>query len=101
MTVVGRPIPAGRRRRAARAPRPRRGRNQMGRPSLPPGPRMPAALQAAWLAYRPYRFLERCRDRYGDAFTMATPIGRVPVFARPEHAERVFALDGDILHGGA
>jgi len=32
---------------------------------------------------------------------MATPLGRVPVFARPDYAERVFELDGVSLLGGA
>ena len=69
--------------------------------SFPPGPKLPAALQAAWLAYRPYRFLERCRDAHGDAFTIATTLGRVAVFARPDYVERVFELDGVSLLGGA
>src|SRR5205823_6007592 len=66
----------------------------------PPGPGLPAALQAAWLAYRPYRFLEHCRKAHGEAFTIATPLGRVPIFARPDDVERIFALDGDTLLGG-
>ena len=67
---------------------------------LPPGPRLPAALQAAWLAYRPYRFFERCRDAHGEAFTIGTLLGRIPVFARPDYVEQIFALDGDTLLGG-
>jgi cytochrome P450 family 135 len=38
--------------------------------SLPPGPRMPRALQALGWARRSLPWLERCRDRYGDAFTL-------------------------------
>src|SRR4051812_50104321 len=38
--------------------------------TLPPGPRMPRALQTlGWIA-RPMPFMEQCRDRYGDAFTL-------------------------------
>ncbi len=38
--------------------------------SLPPGPRMPRALQAIGWARRSLPWLERCRERYGDAFTL-------------------------------
>jgi cytochrome P450 len=38
--------------------------------SLPPGPRMPRALQALGWARRSLPWLERCRERYGDAFTL-------------------------------
>lgn len=38
--------------------------------SLPPGPRMPAALQALGWAKRPYPLMKRCRERYGDTFTL-------------------------------
>ena len=37
---------------------------------LPPGPRLPRALQAVAWTQRPLPFLERCRERYGDAFTL-------------------------------
>ncbi len=70
-------------------------------PSLPPGPKLPAAVQGAWLAYRPYQFLERCQREHGDAFTLTTPIGRIAVFARPDYAERIFRLDETSLLGGA
>ncbi len=69
--------------------------------ALPPGPRRPALLQAAWLAHRPFRYLEWCRDNYGDTFTINTPpLGRTPVFSRPDHIEQLLELDGEALHGG-
>jgi cytochrome P450 len=37
---------------------------------LPPGPRMPRALQAVGWTQRPLPFLERCQRRYGDTFTL-------------------------------
>ena len=68
----------------------------------PPGPRHPALLQAAWLAYRPFRFLEWCRDTYGDVFTITTPpLGRSPIFSRPDDVAQILALDGDSVLGGA
>ena len=39
--------------------------------SLPPGPTEPPALQTARWLLRPISFLERCRRRYGDAFSIA------------------------------
>jgi cytochrome P450 family 135 len=38
--------------------------------SLPPGPRLPRALQALGWTNRSLPWLERCRERYGDAFTL-------------------------------
>jgi cytochrome P450 len=69
--------------------------------SLPPGPKLPAALQTAWLAYRPYRFLEHCHRTFGDAFTLSTRIGRIVVFGSPAYAEEIFGLDETSLLGGA
>ena len=69
---------------------------------LPPGPEFPTALQGAWLTYRPFRFLEWCRDHFGETFTVSIPsLGRVCIFTRPEDIERIFALDGRSLLGGA
>jgi cytochrome P450 len=69
---------------------------------LPPGPQFPAALQGAWLTYRPFRFLEWCRAHYGETFTVKLPsLGRVSLFTRPAEIERIFALDGRSLSGGA
>jgi cytochrome P450 len=67
----------------------------MERFAFPPGPALPAVLQAGWLVYRPYRFLDRCRRAHGDAFTITSMLGRVAVFARPDYVERIFALDSE------
>jgi cytochrome P450 len=69
---------------------------------LPHGPRWPAALQGAWLTYRPFDFLEWCRKHYGETFTLKIPaLGRTPIFTRPEDIERIFELDGLSVSGGA
>jgi cytochrome P450 len=74
----------------------------MAKPFLPPGPKHPAAVQGAWLTYRPFGFLEWCRARYGETFTLKIPsVGSVPIFTRPDHIERIFELDGAALWGGA
>jgi cytochrome P450 len=77
-------------------------RLRMDKAQLPPGPKQPAALQGAWLTYRPFRFLEWCRDHHGETFTVKIPsLGSVPIFTRPEEIERIFDLDGSLLSGGA
>jgi cytochrome P450 family 135 len=38
--------------------------------SLPPGPSAPAAVQTARWLRRPVEFMDRCRQRYGDAFSV-------------------------------
>jgi cytochrome P450 len=43
---------------------------KLGRRGLPPGPRLPRALQAVGWTQRPLPFLERCRRRYGNTFTL-------------------------------
>ena len=68
---------------------------------LPPGPRHPAAFQGAWLTYRPFDFLEWCRNHHGETFTLKLPaLGRVPIFTRPQDIERIFELDGGPVSGG-
>jgi cytochrome P450 family 135 len=41
-----------------------------GSRGLPPGPRLPRALQAVGWTQRPLPFLERCQRRHGDTFTL-------------------------------
>lgn len=41
--------------------------------SLPPGSRLPAAIQLLWYAWQPVQFLERCRRRHGRCFTVRRP----------------------------
>ena len=58
--------------------------------TLPPGPRMPRALQALGWATRPYPLLKRCQERYGDAFTMRIlHSGTWVLLCDPEDVKRV------------
>ena len=69
---------------------------------LPPGPRAPAVLQTLeWIA-RPARFLERCRDRHGDPFTIRILWADAPLVmvSDPEEVKRLFRGDPDVLHAG-
>jgi len=68
---------------------------------LPPGPRYPLALQTlGWIA-RPGPFMERCRDRYGDAFTLRIlNEGTWVMLSDPAAIKQVFTGDPKLLHAG-
>ncbi len=58
---------------------------------LPPGPAMPRALQAIGWTQRPLPFLERCRQRFGDTFTLRIlHWGDWVILADPADVKRVF-----------
>jgi cytochrome P450 family 135 len=58
---------------------------------LPPGPRMPRALQAVGWTQRPMPFLERCHRRYGDSFTLRIRhYGDWVILADPDDVKKVF-----------
>ncbi len=64
---------------------------------LPPGPRMPRALQAVGWTRRPLPFLERCQRRYGDTFTLRIlHWGDWVVLADPADVKKVFTA-GDAV----
>jgi cytochrome P450 len=70
--------------------------------ALPPGPGGPGALTAARFLLRSGSFLEDCRDRYGDVFTIRLNTGRTVVIAGdPGIAKQVFTGDPDDLLAGA
>ena len=51
---------------------------------LPPGPRLPGAVQTLKWMYRPIDFMEQCRDRYGRIFSLRLgPASNVFVIADP------------------
>jgi cytochrome P450 len=68
---------------------------------LPPGPRLPRAMQtAAWLT-RPGPFLMRAHRRFGDVFTIR--IGGEPpwvMLAHPDAVRDVFKGDPAVMHAG-
>lgn len=69
--------------------------------TLPPGPRLPRALQTlGWLA-RPGPFMQRLQARYGDAFTLRlVNSGTWVVLSDPEAVRQVFTGDPGRLHAG-
>jgi cytochrome P450 len=69
---------------------------------LPPGPRMPSALQAIGWAKRPFAFMERCQKSYGDIFTLHVRRGRPWVLlSDPEDIKRVFTAPAEAMRPGA
>jgi cytochrome P450 len=69
---------------------------------LPPGPEAPAALQIFRWIRTPFRLLDDCHARFGDAFTLripGVPTGLV-VLSDPAAVKDVFALTGDDGHAG-
>jgi cytochrome P450 len=68
---------------------------------LPPGPRLPAAAQAALYMARPFELLDRCSRRYGDLFTLRFPVfGTMVCASRPEAIKEIFTGDPDALRVG-
>lgn len=63
-------------------------------PSLPPGPRLPPALQLVRMSTDPYGFLADCRARYGELFTLRLPGGRPQVFVSEPAAVRTLTTGG-------
>jgi cytochrome P450 len=71
------------------------------RDGLPPGPRMPSALQAIAWARRPLPFLERCQKHYGDIFTVRVRhSGTWVILGDPEDVKRVFTADHTVFGVG-
>ena len=71
------------------------------RAKLPPGPRLPRALQTIAWWNRTVPFLERCRERYGKRFTMR--LLQAPPFVhhtQPEHLREIFTAPPEVLHPG-
>ncbi len=69
--------------------------------TLPPGPRMPAALQTIGWWSRPLAFAERQRARYGSRFTLRL-LGQPPIVVLTDPAElkQFFTAAPEVLHPG-
>ncbi len=71
------------------------------RQQLPPGPRLPGALQmlAAWT--RPAASLERLRQRYGKRITVQLPL-QPPfvILSDPDDIRELFTASPEVLHPG-
>jgi len=68
---------------------------------LPPGPRMPRALQTAIWSRRAQWFLEQSRARFGPMFSIKIAYeGDWVVLADPELVKQVFTGDPKVFHAG-
>jgi cytochrome P450 len=69
--------------------------------ALPPGPRTPRLLQSRRWSREPLPFLEQCRARYGNTFTLRLRhLGTWVLLADPEDVKRIFSADTDDLGVG-
>ncbi|HEY2436929.1 MAG TPA: cytochrome P450 [Solirubrobacteraceae bacterium] len=71
------------------------------RRQLPPGPRVPGALQLIGFWKRPAGSLERARRRYGKRITVQLPF-QPPfvILSDPEEIKQLFTAPADVLHPG-
>ncbi|HEY2763097.1 MAG TPA: cytochrome P450 [Pseudonocardiaceae bacterium] len=69
--------------------------------ALPPGPPLPAVLQAGLFWLVPLRFLDGCHRRYGDRFTVRVPgFGTLVYLADRDDIRTVLRGDPAIFHAG-
>ena len=69
---------------------------------LPPGPSAPPALQTARWLFRPIAFMESCRRRYGDAFSISFIGFRTPLVmvSDPEAVKAIYGERANTLPPG-
>jgi cytochrome P450 len=68
---------------------------------LPPGPTGPGWWQSSQWMFRPIEFMERCRRRYGQIFTLRLgPKHNVTMVADPRLAKEVMAGDPTVFRAG-
>jgi cytochrome P450 family 135 len=68
---------------------------------LPPGPRLPRAVQALLMLRAWHPYLASCQRRYGDCFTIrATGLGTVVYVCDPQLIEQVFLGDPAVFRAG-
>lgn len=69
--------------------------------TLPPGPGSSVDEQSARWSSEPLPFLEECRERYGDTFTLRLRhLGTWVILSDPEDVKRVFSTDTNDLGVG-
>jgi cytochrome P450 len=69
--------------------------------SVPPGPRTPGVVQTLEWMYRPIAFMEACRRRYGDIFSLRLGPGRnTVIIAEPTAARQVIRGDPNVFRAG-
>src|SRR3954452_12196273 len=70
-------------------------------PQLPPGPKLPSALQTLGWWTRPVAFMERCRAEHGKRFTIKLlGLPHTVFLSDPDELKEVFQAPPDVLHPG-
>ena len=71
-------------------------------PQLPPGPRLPPAVQTLEWVARPTAFLRRAQARHGEPFTVRTAWMDAPLVlvSDPEEIRRIYTAPPDRLRAG-
>jgi cytochrome P450 family 138 len=78
------------------------GAGRVANVTLPPGPRMPPAVQTLAMLTRQRPYLERCRRRYGDVFSLRIlGLHRLVVVSDPALIKSTFRADAATLHAGS
>lgn len=73
-----------------------------GTAALPPGPRLGRVYQTLGWWYRPLSLMERCRDRFGDRFTLRlVGVPPIVVLSSTGDVREVLTADPDMLLPGA
>ena len=68
---------------------------------LPPGPRLPVAVQTAVWFRRAQWLMSQCAARYGEIFTLRIiHEGPWVMLSNPEHVKQVFTGDPRVFHAG-
>jgi cytochrome P450 len=71
------------------------------RSALPPGPRVPAIVQALMVARDPLGYSMKVHERYGEPFTTSSPgFGTSVVFSSPELIQPILTGDPSVFHAG-
>ena len=69
--------------------------------AVPPGPKLPAAVQTLRWAVRPTALLERCLLEHGERFTLRlSALGEVVFLADPADIKRVFTATPELVRAG-
>ncbi len=75
--------------------------SQIASIALPPGPRLPAFMQAMLMLRHWPRFIAACGRRYGEVFTVrASMVPPMVYLADPAEIKKVFAGDPSVFHAG-
>ena len=69
-------------------------------PGLPVGPRQPRAAQVMQWIGRPIPFAQRCRERFGDMFTVRIDVEPFVFLAHPDAIRQVFTAGPELMHAG-